>query len=331
MEAHMVRRKDPPQLASARIVRSDKTQFTASDRGLRPSCAVGWRTSLRSNRDAFRYRQRRKWRQRQREVSDDTKDSARFMRGCRARARRATTRSPARSRRYASASPPMACLLESDQSYVDEGYSGSILSRPALERLRDARCGRPYRAHLCPCSRSVARRYAHQVLLIDEFRHAGCRRRLPEPPDWRAPRRTISCSRCKASSRNTSGPKSWSAAGAGAGHAARSGSVSALTGAPFGDRYASRTQGGGGKRFEVVEDEVHIVRLVFAWIGLDRLSVREYAGVCIRWAVGPGGARHIGVLPRSAACWIIQLMWAGQPSDEPAFWHLASPPADPDT
>jgi site-specific DNA recombinase len=30
--------------------------------------------------------------------------------------------------------------LEPDHSYMDEGYSGSILSRPALERLRDA-CG----------------------------------------------------------------------------------------------------------------------------------------------------------------------------------------------
>jgi site-specific DNA recombinase len=28
-----------------------------------------------------------------------------------------------------------------DQSYVDEGYSGSILARPALERLRDAVAG----------------------------------------------------------------------------------------------------------------------------------------------------------------------------------------------
>src|SRR5271155_5078475 len=33
-------------------------------------------------------------------------------------------------------------LLEPDHSYEDEGYSGSILSRPALERLRDAVAGR---------------------------------------------------------------------------------------------------------------------------------------------------------------------------------------------
>ena len=62
-------------------------------------------------------------------------------------------------------------------------------------------------------------------------------------------------------------------------HAARSGSVSALTGAPFGYRYVSRSEGGGVARFDVVEDEARIVRLIFAWIGLDRISLRE---VCRR-------------------------------------------------
>jgi site-specific DNA recombinase len=62
-------------------------------------------------------------------------------------------------------------------------------------------------------------------------------------------------------------------------HAAQSGSVSALTGAPFGYRYVSRSQGGGVARFEVVESEAHIVRRIFAWVGLDRLSLRA---VCRR-------------------------------------------------
>src|SRR5450756_2929765 len=31
--------------------------------------------------------------------------------------------------------------LEPDRNYVDEGYSGTILFRPALERLRDAVAG----------------------------------------------------------------------------------------------------------------------------------------------------------------------------------------------
>jgi site-specific DNA recombinase len=52
-----------------------------------------------------------------------------------------------------------------------------------------------------------------------------------------------------------------------------------LTGAPFGYRYVSRNQGGGMARFEVVEAEAHIVRLIFSWIGMDRMSLRE---VCRR-------------------------------------------------
>ena len=37
----------------------------------------------------------------------------------------------------------------------------------------------------------------------------------------------------------------------------------------FGYRYVSRSEGGGVARFDVVEDEARIVRLIFAWIGLD--------------------------------------------------------------
>jgi hypothetical protein len=41
---------------------------------------------------------------------------------------------------------------------------------------------------------------------------------------------------------------------------------------PFGYRYVSRTQGDGVARFEVVEEEAQVVRLIFAWIGLDRVG-----------------------------------------------------------
>src|ERR1700676_5695525 len=63
--------------------------------------------------------------------------------------------------------------LEPDHSYVDEGYSGSILSRPALERLRDAVAGGHIERIYVHAPDRLARRYAHQVLLIDEFRRAG--------------------------------------------------------------------------------------------------------------------------------------------------------------
>src|SRR5271154_4400668 len=169
-------------------------------------------------------------------------------------------------------------LLEPDHSYEDEGYSGSILSRPALERLRDAvASGQIERIYVHAPDR-LARRYAHQVLLIDEFRRAGAEVVFLNRPIGGTAEDDLllqvqgviaEYERAKILERSRRGRR----------HAARSGSVSALTGAPFGYRYVSRVQGGGVSRFEVLEDEAHIVRLVFSWIGLDRLSLRE---VCRR-------------------------------------------------
>ena len=63
--------------------------------------------------------------------------------------------------------------LEPDHTFIDEGYSGSTLVRPALERLRDAVAdGRIDRVYILAPDR-LARRYAYQVLLVEEFRRSG--------------------------------------------------------------------------------------------------------------------------------------------------------------
>src|SRR5271163_3089360 len=149
-------------------------------------------------------------------------------------------------------------LLEPDHSYEDEGYSGSILSRPALERLRDAVAGGRIERIYVHAPDRLARRYAHQVLLIDEFRRAGAEVVFLNRPIGGTAEDDLllqvqgviaEYERAKILERSRRGRR----------HAARSGSVSALTGAPFGYRYVSRVQGGGVSRFEVVEDEAHIV------------------------------------------------------------------------
>ena len=168
--------------------------------------------------------------------------------------------------------------LEPDESYVDEGYSGSTLSRPALERLRDAIAGGHIGRVYVHAPDRLARRYAHQVLLVDEFRRAGAEIVFLNRPIGETAEDDLllqvqgviaEYERAKILERSRRGRR----------HAARSGSVSALTGAPFGYRYVSRNQGGGTARFEVVEAEAHIVRLIFSWIGMDRMSLRE---VCRR-------------------------------------------------
>ena len=60
-----------------------------------------------------------------------------------------------------------------DNAYLDAGHSGSSLVRPALERLRDAvAAGEIDRLYVLAPDR-LARRHAHQAVLMEEFRRAG--------------------------------------------------------------------------------------------------------------------------------------------------------------
>ena len=63
--------------------------------------------------------------------------------------------------------------LAAEREFLDEGYSGATLLRPALERLRDLiAAGGLDRLYVHSPDR-LARRYAYQALLLDEFRAAG--------------------------------------------------------------------------------------------------------------------------------------------------------------
>ena len=60
-----------------------------------------------------------------------------------------------------------------EHRFADDGYSGATLVRPALERLRDlAASGTLDRVYVHSPDR-LARRYAYQVLLVDELRRVG--------------------------------------------------------------------------------------------------------------------------------------------------------------
>jgi site-specific DNA recombinase len=57
--------------------------------------------------------------------------------------------------------------------FCDEGISGATLTRPALERLRDRAAEGCFEVVLCHCPDRLARRYAYQVLLLEELERAG--------------------------------------------------------------------------------------------------------------------------------------------------------------
>jgi site-specific DNA recombinase len=149
--------------------------------------------------------------------------------------------------------------LDEELSFIDEGYSGSTLVRPALERLRDlAVAGAIDRLYVHSPDR-LARKYAYQVLLVDELHRGGVEliflnRALGRSPEddllLQVQGMVAEYERAKILERSRRGKL----------HAARRGSVNVLSGAPYGYRYVSKQGGGGQARYEVVLEEARVVR-----------------------------------------------------------------------
>jgi site-specific DNA recombinase len=58
--------------------------------------------------------------------------------------------------------------------FIDEGVSGTRLDRPALDRLRDLAAEGACEVILVTAPDRLARRYAYQVVLVEEFTRCGC-------------------------------------------------------------------------------------------------------------------------------------------------------------
>ena len=168
-------------------------------------------------------------------------------------------------------------VLEEELRFLDEGYSGATLRRPALERLRDvAYAGGIDRLYVHSPDR-LARKYAYQVLLVEELQRSGVEIILLNHALSKTPEEDLllqmqgmiaEYERAKILERSRRGKR----------HAARRGDVSVLSGAPYGYRYVSK-RASGQAQYQVVLEEARIVRQVFQWAGRDGLSLRA---VCRR-------------------------------------------------
>jgi site-specific DNA recombinase len=164
--------------------------------------------------------------------------------------------------------------LAAEREFLDEGYSGATLVRPALERLRDLiAAGGIDRLYVHSPDR-LARRYAYQALLLDEFQAAGVEvvflnRALGQSPEdellLQVQGMVAEYERAKILERSRRGKR----------HGAQVGLVSVFSGAPYGYRYIRKDEGGGAARFEIVLDEARVVRQVFQWVGQERATIGE--------------------------------------------------------
>ncbi|MGH2899669.1 MAG: recombinase family protein, partial [Solirubrobacteraceae bacterium] len=147
--------------------------------------------------------------------------------------------------------------------FEDEGFSGATLKRPALERLRDRAAEGAFELVLCHSPDRLARRYAYQVLLLEELGRAGVevcfakegeRSGSPEDELLRQFQGMIAeYERAQIAERTRRGKL----------HRARQGSQAVLSGAPFGYRYVRKTEHADAY-YEICEAEAQVVREVFA-------------------------------------------------------------------
>jgi site-specific DNA recombinase len=72
--------------------------------------------------------------------------------------------------------------LAVENIYQDDGYSGAKLNRPGLERLRDRAGMAAFELVLVTAPDRLARKYVHQVLLIEELNSLGCSVEFLERP-----------------------------------------------------------------------------------------------------------------------------------------------------
>jgi site-specific DNA recombinase len=153
-------------------------------------------------------------------------------------------------------------VVGSELVFCDEGVSGATLVRPALERLRDGTAEGSFEVLLCHSPDRLARRYAYQVLLLDEFARAGVevifafedeRAETPEGELLRQMQGMIAeYERAQIAERTRRGRL----------HRARSGSPAVLGRAPYGYRYVRRSEHADAY-FEIDEVKAGVVREVF--------------------------------------------------------------------
>src|SRR3982751_6670898 len=72
--------------------------------------------------------------------------------------------------------------LKNDHVYIGEGYSGARLDRPPLHRLRHAPREGEFDVIGVYSPDRLARRYAYQILLLEEFRKTACTVEFIERP-----------------------------------------------------------------------------------------------------------------------------------------------------
>ena len=190
--------------------------------------------------------------------------------------------------------------LEVPQPWIfeDAGYSGATLERPGLERVRDLAAEGHIQVVLVHSPDRLSRKYAYQVLLIEELGRHGVETRFLNAPASATAEDTLlvqfqgmiaEYERAQILERSRRGKR----------HRARAGEIGVLSGAPYGYRYLRKTDEAPAS-YAVLDTEARVVREVYARYTVAGWSI----GAITRWLNEQGVATR-----KSGARWERSTVW----------------------
>jgi len=159
--------------------------------------------------------------------------------------------------------------------FEDEGYSGAVLARPGLERLRDLAAEGQIEVVLIYAPDRLSRKYAYQVLLIEEFSRHGVETIFLKSAGGETPEERLMLQfqgmiaeyeRAQIAERTRRGKR----------HRAKAGCVNVLCGAPYGYRYIKKSEHSQAY-YELVEAQAEVVRKIFIWYTQELWSIGAIA------------------------------------------------------
>ena len=164
-------------------------------------------------------------------------------------------------------------LIDEDV-YTDEGYSGHVLRRPALDKLLDGVYEGRYQQVLIMNPFRLARHYGHQILLMEEFQRGDCQVVFIQRPIGQGPDEDLllqmqgviaQYEHAKIQERTRRGKL----------HRMRQGEL--VSGQRvFGYEYIKR-KSEIPAHFEIIETEAEVIRKVYHWYVYDGLTLRAIA------------------------------------------------------
>jgi len=163
------------------------------------------------------------------------------------------------------------CVVPDEYIFKDEGYSGAILVRPGLEKVRDLSAEGQIQAVLIYSPDRLSRNYAYQVVLMDEFTSYGVEVLFINSPKADTPEEALllqfqgmisEYERAMIKERSRRGKR----------FKAKSGVVNVLCGAPYGYNYIRKTEDAAAY-YLIDESQSLVVQDVFKQYAEEFLSI----------------------------------------------------------